>query len=145
VHRRGPQRLVGEAFGIRPRGRVDVASPRGSRHSTQRGRRPRRPGADFSNANADVELAAPGVDVLSTFVGNTYLELSGTSMAAPHASGVAATIFRRSPASNAAAVRGALTSSVDDLGPAGRDRSFGFGRVSLCKPAGGSCAYTGGG
>jgi hypothetical protein len=30
-------------------------------------------------------------------------------------------------------------------GPAGRDTSFGFGRVNLCKAAGGSCAYTGGG
>jgi hypothetical protein len=35
--------------------------------------------------------------------------------------------------------------AVDDIGPAGRDTSFGFGRVNLCKAAGGACAYTGGG
>jgi len=35
--------------------------------------------------------------------------------------------------------------AVDDIGPAGRDTSFGFGRVNLCRAAGGACAYTGGG
>jgi hypothetical protein len=39
-------------------------------------------------------------------------------------------------------VRSTLTSTVDDLGPGGRDPAFGFGRVNLCKAAGGACAYT---
>jgi subtilisin family serine protease/subtilisin-like proprotein convertase family protein len=47
--------------------------------------------ADFSNFGAtSVDLGAPGVDVLSTTPGNTYSLLSGTSMATPHVSGVAA-------------------------------------------------------
>jgi len=95
--------------------------------------------ASFSNTNADVEVAAPGVDVLSTIPGGQYLELSGTSMATPHASGVAGVLWQLFPTDTAAGIRSRLSSAVDDLGPAGRDPSFGFGRVNLCKAAGGGC------
>jgi thermitase len=101
--------------------------------------------ASFSNANSDVEIAAPGVNVESTYAGGLYMQLSGTSMATPHVSGVAAVIADLNPTANAAAVRSKLDAAVDDLGAAGRDNSFGFGRVNLCKAAGGACAYTGGG
>jgi thermitase len=87
--------------------------------------------APFSNANADVEVAAPGVDILSTVRGGGYAELSGTSMAAPHAAGVAAQIWSRDPGLSAAEVRARLDAAVDDLGEPGRDSSFGYGRVNL--------------
>ena len=92
--------------------------------------------ASFSNANADVEIAAPGVDVLSTYNNGGYTELSGTSMATPHVAGVASVIRTRSPALTAAQVVAKLQTSVDDLGAPGRDQSFGFGRVNLVKAAG---------
>jgi thermitase len=95
--------------------------------------------ASFSNANSDVEVAAPGVDVLSTIPGGQYIELSGTSMATPHASGVAGVLWQLFLADTASGIRSRLTTAVDDLGPAGRDLSFGFGRVNLCKAAGGAC------
>jgi thermitase len=95
--------------------------------------------ADFSNTNPDVELAAPGVDVLSTELGGGYLTSSGTSMATPHVSGVAGVLGQLFPADNAAEIRLRLAAAVNDLGPAGRDASFGFGRVNLCKAAGGGC------
>jgi thermitase len=89
--------------------------------------------ASFSNANSDVEVAAAGVDVLSTVRGGTYRTLSGTSMATPHVAGVAALIATKNPTFTAAQVRSKLTSSVDDLGTPGRDTVFGFGRVTLSK------------
>jgi subtilisin family serine protease len=44
------------------------------------------------NPGQDVDIAAPGVDVFSSLPGSRYGRLSGTSMATPHASGVAALI-----------------------------------------------------
>jgi thermitase len=101
--------------------------------------------ASFSNANADVEIAGPGVDIESTYTGGLYMSLSGTSMATPHVAGVAGVIAKLNPTANAATLRSKLDAAVDDIGGAGRDANFGFGRVNLCKAAGGACAYTGGG
>ena len=89
--------------------------------------------ASFSNCNADVEVAAPGVDILSTVPGG-YGTMSGTSMATPHVSGVAAVLMWQKGLS-ASAVRSLLSSSADDLGPAGRDTCFGAGRVNLGRAA----------
>jgi thermitase len=91
--------------------------------------------ASFSNSNADVEVAAPGVNVLSSYNDGGYRVLSGTSMATPHAAGVAAVIRTRNPTFTAAQARSKLDASVDDEGPAGRDAEFGFGRVNLAKAA----------
>ena len=93
--------------------------------------------APFSNANADVEVAAPGVDIMSTWSDGGYRTESGTSMAAPFVAGVAALIAGRDPAGGAPAWRARLTSAVDDLGAPGRDPQFGFGRVNLAKALGG--------
>lgn len=49
--------------------------------------------ADFSNCNSDVEISAPGEDIWSTFPGNSYGVISGTSMATPHVSGAAAMVM----------------------------------------------------
>ena len=56
-------------------------------------------------------------------------------MATPHVSGVAAVIRARYPTATASAIVGKLDGAVDDLGPAGRDQSFGFGRVNLLQAA----------
>jgi subtilisin family serine protease len=88
----------------------------------------------FSNyGEQSVHLGAPGDTILSTTIGNTYAAFSGTSMATPHVSAVAALIWGKNPSFTAAQVRSKLDTSVDDLGPAGRDSSFGFGRVNLVK------------
>jgi subtilisin family serine protease len=54
--------------------------------------------ASFSNYGATtVDLAAPGVNILSTTPGNTYSVFSGTSMATPHVAGALGLVFGRFP------------------------------------------------
>ncbi len=48
--------------------------------------------SNFSNYGEWVDICAPGVDIVSTIPGNAYAEFSGTSMACPHVSGVAALV-----------------------------------------------------
>jgi thermitase len=112
-----------------PAAYAEVVSVAATDHNDQR--------ASFSNANSDVEIAAPGVNVLSSYntSDTTYKVLSGTSMATPHVSGVAAIIRTKNPAFTAAQARSKLDASVDDKGPAGRDPQYGFGRVNLQKAA----------
>ena len=85
--------------------------------------------ADFSQHNAQVEIAAPGVDVKSTIPGNKYDTYSGTSMSTPHVSGVAALVWSHYPDCSASEIRNALNSSAQDKGTAGRDEFYGFGIV----------------
>jgi thermitase len=89
--------------------------------------------ADFSNSNADVELAAPGVDVLSAKLGGGYVRESGTSMATPHAAGAAALEWDANPRSTASTVRSRLDALVSDAGAPGRDPDYGFGVLDLAK------------
>ena len=86
--------------------------------------------ASFSNCNSDVEIAAPGVDVWSTVPGNAYAPLSGTSMATPHVSGVAAMAMWKKGLTGPQ-TRSLLTSTAVDLGSTGRDTCFGSGLVNL--------------
>ena len=70
--------------------------------------------SDFSNVSATaVDLFAPGSYVLSTTLYGTYTYANGTSMAAPHVSGVAALLAADEPAATVAQLKAALLSSVD--------------------------------
>ena len=82
----------------------------------------------FSQRNSQVDIAAPGVYVLST-VGSSYEYYDGTSMATPHVSAVAALVWLAMPSATNKDVRSALYSSAEDLGVAGRDDVYGYGLV----------------
>jgi subtilisin family serine protease len=70
--------------------------------------------ASFSNYGAtSVDLAAPGVGILSTTPGNTYSTFSGTSMATPHVSGAAALVAAHFPGATLYGEKALLMSSVD--------------------------------
>lgn len=83
----------------------------------------------FSQFNDQVDLAAPGVGVLSTVPGGSYESWDGTSMACPHVSGVAALVWSRFPDKTNVEIREALINSAEDLGDAGYDISYGHGLV----------------
>jgi subtilisin family serine protease len=63
---------------------------------------------NFSNYGPDVDLIAPGRCVLSTYMGQRYAFMSGTSMATPHVSGAAALYRAMYPSAKPAQVRRAL-------------------------------------
>ncbi len=68
----------------------------------------------FSNRGIKtVQLAAPGVGIVSTVPDNNYLSMDGTSMAAPMVTGSAALIWSAYPNATAQQIRTALLSSVD--------------------------------
>ena len=85
--------------------------------------------ADYSQYNSQVEIAAPGSSVYSTYKNNSYSTLSGTSMATPHVTGVAALVWSQFPSCTPARIRTALTATAQDRGTAGRDVYYGFGIV----------------
>jgi subtilisin len=91
--------------------------------------------ASFSSRGPEVELAGPGVNVLSTWKGGGYRPLNGTSMACPHVSGAAAMAWGAHRTINNKQVRKLLQMTADNLGPAGRDEEYGFGRVDAAQAA----------
>jgi hypothetical protein len=82
------------------------------------------------------EVVAVGVAVNSTNYPNIYATLNGTSMATPNVTGIVAQIYQRYRQLNsgqnpdAALIRGVLANTAEDLGNAGPDFKFGFGRVN---------------
>jgi serine protease len=83
--------------------------------------------ASFSQYNSQVEIAGPGVQVDSTIPGNKYALYSGTSMATPHVSAVAALVWSYHTSCTASQIRAALTATAEDRGAAGRDIYYGYG------------------
>ncbi len=86
--------------------------------------------AAFSNFGPEVDVAAPGVDIYSTWPWVTgYFTKSGTSMAAPHVTGVAALVWTRRPQLSAQLVASVIKLTATDIDAEGWDQYTGFGRV----------------
>jgi len=83
-----------------------------------------------ANHGTYIDVAAPGVDVLSASLENAYSMTSGTSFAAAHASGVVALMLSNKPGMTPAEVRHALEAGASDLGEPGIDTEFGSGLVN---------------
>ncbi|MDD5492084.1 MAG: S8 family serine peptidase [bacterium] len=99
--------------------------------------------ASFSNYGSNVDVTAPGVDILSlkakgtdmlhkeaNIVGGEYYRASGTSMATPFVSGLAALIIASDRDLSNLEVEEKIISSCDDLGTVGKDDFYGYGRIN---------------
>jgi hypothetical protein len=85
--------------------------------------------ASFSNFGDHVHLSAPGEAIYTTTWKQGYASVSGTSFAAPIAAGTAALVMAANPGLTNTQVQQILFSTAVDLGAAGRDITFGHGRV----------------
>lgn len=77
------------------------------------------------------EIVAPGVAIHTANQDGGYHKVTGTSMAAPHVSGGLALLLSAFPSTSVEQQRAALLNTALDLGPAGPDNSYGFGRLDL--------------
>lgn len=75
------------------------------------------------------EVAAPGVNVRSCGLNNTYIYLSGTSMASPHVTGVYLLLKEAFPMASARLIKQSLYESAVDLGIGGEDNNYGRGAI----------------
>jgi len=105
----------------------------------------------WSSRGPEVDLAAPGVNIYSTYKGTKYATLSGTSMASPHVAVAAAFVLKRAPdtafdeldngcvsefdvncngAWDPKEVQAKLEATAINLGAAGHDDVYGYGLVN---------------
>jgi hypothetical protein len=86
--------------------------------------------ASFSSWGNFVTLSAPGTGIMTTDKSGGYSTWQGTSFSSPLSAGVAALIMSARPDLSSAQVESLLYSTAVDLGAAGRDPVFGYGRVN---------------
>ncbi|WP_101296720.1 S8 family peptidase [Halegenticoccus soli] len=80
--------------------------------------------ASFSSTGPEVELAAPGQDIYSTYVGGGYTSLDGTSMACPHVSGVGGLLMAEGYANTEARQR--MRDTAEDVGLSSNEQGYGL-------------------
>ncbi|PSQ17817.1 serine protease [Halobacteriales archaeon QS_8_69_26] len=80
--------------------------------------------SSFSNVGPEIELAAPGSDIYSTYAGGGYDTLSGTSMACPHVSGAAGQLMANGKSNSEA--RQTMKSTAEDIGLTAEEQGSGL-------------------
>jgi len=84
----------------------------------------------FSNYGSELDVVAPGVGIYSTTRNNTYGYSSGTSMATPFVSGLAALILSHLTGLAPSDVKLIIERTADDIGSSGWDEETGWGRIN---------------
>lgn len=84
----------------------------------------------WSSYGSFVSLAAPGSGIWTTKLGGGYGGVNGTSYASPVAASVAALMMAAAPGLTNSSIESLLFSTAVDLGTAGRDNYYGYGRVN---------------
>jgi thermitase len=86
--------------------------------------------ATWSSYGSDISLSAPGDYILTTLMGGGYAGAGGTSFSSPVAAGCAALLVGYNPQLTNSGIVNLLENNCDDLGAAGYDIYFGYGRVN---------------
>jgi len=86
----------------------------------------------YSNTGNNIDLAAPG-SAFTTVRGGGYDAVGGTSYSSPTVAGVVALVLSANPNLTPSQVQDILKQAADDLGPAGWDSGYGWGRVNAAR------------
>lgn len=89
--------------------------------------------SSFSNTGNLIDCAAPGEGIYTTTMDGGYASVSGTSFSAPIVAGIAGLMLAANPNLSGAQCYELLRKSGDDLGTAGWDSKYGWGRVNANK------------
>lgn len=87
----------------------------------------------FSNYGNHLDVTAPGEQIPSTFPDNSYVVMSGTSMATPHVTGLAGLIRAIRPDLTNEEVYNVIRDNAIDHGSKGKDPYYGFGEINVAK------------
>lgn len=85
----------------------------------------------WSSYGPFVSLSAPGTGIYTTTRGGGYVSEAGTSFSSPVAAGAAAAAMAANPKLSSSQIEQILFTTAADLGTAGRDEQFGYGRVDV--------------
>ncbi len=91
-------------------------------------------GISYADGEA-LRTAAAGSSLTATNVADDYATESGTSMACPHAVGVAALVWSAAPNASASDVKSAMFNNAADLGAIGKDPVYGYGLLDALAAA----------
>lgn len=86
-------------------------------------------GPSQCNGAIKPNVVAPGTSITSTYPNNTYVGLSGTSMSAPHVSGLVALLRQKNPNATVNQIKQAILTSTDDLGRTLPNNNYGWGLI----------------
>lgn len=89
--------------------------------------------ASFSNFGTPIDVVAPGVTIRSSYFNadNGYADSDGTSMATPFVTGMCALLMAANGDLTAQQIETIIFATCADLGAAGNDTTFGWGRVNV--------------
>lgn len=83
--------------------------------------------SNFASVGPEIDVTAPGVNIVSTYTGGRFAQANGTSQAAPHITGLLALLKEQYPNLTASEIRTKLERKAEDLGTSGFDNLYGHG------------------
>ncbi len=87
--------------------------------------------ASFSNYGSNTDISAPGVNMYTTSLGDTYVSKNGTSFAAPYVSGVIALMKQADASLTPSQIENIIINTATDIGATGYDQYTANGKINL--------------